>query len=86
MCWAVAIGHEGAPMRDYYINIFYSIDEKRYIAEFPDLPDCSAVADDPEEAVREAMINKKLWIASALADDITIPPPIFRPQKPLFIE
>ena len=73
-------------MYEYYINVFYSTDNKKYIAEFPDLPDCSAVADDPEEAVREAIITKKLWIASALADDITIPPPLFRPKHPLFVE
>lgn len=34
-------------MRDYHINIFYSDDDERYIADIPDLEACSAFGDTP---------------------------------------
>jgi hypothetical protein len=34
-------------MADYHINIFYSTDDKGYIADIPDLQSCSAPSASP---------------------------------------
>lgn len=46
-------------MKDYHINIFYSEEDKGYIADIPDLEACSAFGETPEEALREVEIAKK---------------------------
>ena len=40
-------------MKDYHINIFYSEEDRGYIADIPDLKACSAFGRTPEEALRE---------------------------------
>ena len=37
-------------MRDYHINIFYSEDDEGYIADIPDLEECSAFGETPDDA------------------------------------
>lgn len=49
-------------MRDYHINIFYSEDNECYIADIPDLETCSALGDTPDEALREVLKAKQLWL------------------------
>jgi predicted RNase H-like HicB family nuclease len=66
-------------MKDYHINLFYSEEDEGWIADIPDLNCCSAFGDSPEEALREVLIAKKLWIESALADGRPVPEPHFRP-------
>lgn len=66
-------------MRDYHINIFYSEDDERYIADIPDLEACSAFGDTPDEALREVQKAKKLWLETARAKSKPIPPPKYRP-------
>ncbi len=68
-------------MSDYYINVNYSAEKKTFIADLPDLPECRATAATPEEAVREALVNKKLWLAAAKGDGIPIPQPVYKPQQ-----
>ena len=34
-------------MKDYHINIFYSYDDEGYIADVPDLKNCSAFGTTP---------------------------------------
>ena len=34
-------------MKDYHINIFYSEEDKGYIADIPDLKNCSAFGHTP---------------------------------------
>jgi predicted RNase H-like HicB family nuclease len=38
-------------MRDYHINIFYSEEDKGYIADIPDLEACSAFGKTAVEAL-----------------------------------
>ena len=64
---------------DCHINIFYSDDDKGYIADIPDLPGCSAFGNTPEEAVKELTLVKIAWIETAKAENIDIPEPRYRP-------
>ena len=47
-------------MRDYHISIFYSEDDEGYIADIPDLTECSAFGETPDEALKEVQKAKKL--------------------------
>ncbi len=66
-------------MSDYHINIFYSEEDQGYIADIPDLQACSAFGETPEEALREALQAKKLWLEAAKAEGKPIPSPRYRP-------
>jgi predicted RNase H-like HicB family nuclease len=66
-------------MSDYHINIFYSEEDEAYIADVPDLKYCSAHGDTPEEALREVLIAKSEWLASARENEREIPQPRYRP-------
>ena len=66
-------------MKDYHINIFYSDEDECYIADIPDLKFCSACGDTPEEALREALTAKAVWLAAAKAKRKPIPKPKYRP-------
>jgi predicted RNase H-like HicB family nuclease len=66
-------------MKEYHINVFYSEEDTGWIADIPDLTYCSAFGDTPEEALREVLVAKKLWLESAIADGHPIPKPAFRP-------
>ena len=66
-------------MKDYHINIFYSQEDGEYIADIPDLKYCSASGSTPEEALREVLVARDLWIESAQHNDKPIPEPRYRP-------
>ena len=66
-------------MRDYHINIFYSEEDEGYIADIPDLSECSAFGETPDEALHEVQKAKKLWLEAALAEGKAVPPPQYRP-------
>ncbi|MFN8419186.1 MAG: type II toxin-antitoxin system HicB family antitoxin [Anaerolineae bacterium] len=66
-------------MKDYHINVFYSDEDKAYIADIPDLKFCSAHGETPEEAVREVMIAKAAWLEVAREEGLPIPKPRYRP-------
>jgi predicted RNase H-like HicB family nuclease len=66
-------------MRDYHINIFYSEEDEGYIADIPDLEACSAFGENPEDALREALHAKKLWLEAAREEGKPVPPPKYRP-------
>ncbi|NUM54489.1 MAG: type II toxin-antitoxin system HicB family antitoxin [Candidatus Hydrogenedentes bacterium] len=55
-------------MCDYPITIFPSVEDEGWIAEIPDLPGCSAFGESPEEALREVLAAKRLWIETKDAD------------------
>ena len=52
-------------MKDYHVNIFYSEEDNCYIADIPDLPNCSAFGETPDKALKEVQIAKDLWIKTA---------------------
>jgi len=66
-------------MKDYYISIFYSEEDKAYVADIPDLTYCSAVGETPEQALQEVLQAKEAWIASAKASKKPIPSARFKP-------
>ena len=66
-------------MKDYHINIFYSADDDGYIADVPDLAECSAFGTTPSEALAEVEIAKSAWLESARESGKPIPPPRYRP-------
>ena len=66
-------------MTDYHINVFYSEEERCYVADIPDLRFCSACGPTPEEAVREVLIAKRAWLKVAKDRGKPIPQPKYRP-------
>ena len=65
-------------MKDYHINIFYSDEDEGYIADIPDLKHCSAFGQTQEEALKEVLEAKKIWIESFEKKD-NLPIPHFMP-------
>ena len=61
------------------INIFSSEEDQGYIADIPDLQACSAFEETPEEALREVLKAKKLWLDAAQAEGKPVPSPRYRP-------
>jgi predicted RNase H-like HicB family nuclease len=66
-------------MKDYHIDVFYSEDDEGYIADIPDLPQCSAFGTTPEEALREVLQAKQAWLEAARASGKPVPEPRYRP-------
>jgi predicted RNase H-like HicB family nuclease len=66
-------------MRDYHINIFFSDEDERYIADIPDLLFCSAYGKTPLEALKEVEKAKKAWLIAAKKEGKKIPEPQYRP-------
>ena len=64
----------------YHINIFYSNEDDGYIADIPDLKNCSAFGNTPQEALNQVLIAQKLWIEEAQASNIEVPMPKYRPM------
>ena len=67
-------------MKDFHINIFYSDDDDGYIADIPDLKNCSAFGTTPNEALQEVLIAQKIWIEEAKSSNLPIPNPQYRPM------
>lgn len=67
-------------MRDYHINVFFSAEDKGYIADIPDLKYCSAWGKTPVQALKQVLVAKAAWIASAKADHRRVPRPRYRPM------
>jgi predicted RNase H-like HicB family nuclease len=59
----------------YPIKVFYSDEDKGFIAIIPDLPGCSAFGETEEEALREVKIAQELWIKTARKEGSKIPRP-----------
>ena len=66
-------------MKDYHINIFYSEEDRGYIADIPDLEACSAFGSSAEVALREVQVAKEAWIEAARAEGKPIPTPKYKP-------
>lgn len=63
----------------YHINVFYSEEDKCFIADIPDLKYCSAHGSTPEEALHEVLIAQELWLESMRAARRRVPEPRYRP-------
>ncbi|HEV7672505.1 MAG TPA: type II toxin-antitoxin system HicB family antitoxin [Thermoanaerobaculia bacterium] len=66
-------------MKDYHINIFFSEEDRGYIADIPDLKACSAFGDSPAEALAEVEVAKAAWLAAARTEGKPVPESRYRP-------
>lgn len=66
-------------MSDYHINIFFSEEDRGYIADIPDLEYCSAFGTTPEAALAALGEAKSAWLEAARVAGKPIPPPRYRP-------
>lgn len=60
----------------YMIRIFWSDEDKCYVAEVPELKGCSGIGNTAEEALREAVKSIQGWLKVAKQEKIAIPKPI----------
>ncbi len=63
----------------YHINVFFSVEDKAFIADIPDLKFCSAHGQTPDEAVRQVMVAQRAWLKTAKKYGKRIPKPRYRP-------
>lgn len=70
------------PSDNYPIVVFWSPEDDEWIADVPDLQHCSASGATPEEAIREALIGRALWLEVAREDDLELPDPLRSPFLP----
>jgi predicted RNase H-like HicB family nuclease len=59
----------------YPIAVAWSEEDRVWVADVPDLTYCTAHGDTPEEAVREAVIARTVWLRTAREEGITLPEP-----------
>ena len=59
----------------YPIKVFYSEEDRGFIAVVPDLPGCSAFGETEEEAIRQVKTAQELWIKTAGKEGRKIPEP-----------
>jgi predicted RNase H-like HicB family nuclease len=52
-------------MEDYPINIFYSDVDKGYIEDIPDQDACSAFGKTSTDVLKQAQLDKKVWLEAA---------------------
>ena len=59
----------------YPIVVAWSEEDRAWVADVPDLKYCTAHGDTPEEAVREVVIARGLWLRAAREEGILLPEP-----------
>lgn len=63
----------------YTINVFWSDEDRAWVADVPDLDFCSAVGNTPHEATSEVELAIDAWLDAARSSGRSIPPPSARP-------
>lgn len=69
---------------NYPIVVFWSDADECWIADVSDLEFCTAHGDTAEEAVREALVARELWLAAARDHGHRLPDPAASPHLPWF--
>lgn len=59
----------------YPIKVFYSEEDKGFIAVAPDLPGCSAFGETEGEAIQQLKTAEELWLKTAKKERRKIPKP-----------
>ena len=59
----------------YRMELVKDPDEGGFVVSFPDLPGCITCCETEEEAVKNALDAKKVWLEAALEDGLAIPAP-----------
>lgn len=62
-------------MTDYRIALAWSHQDKAHIADIPDLQGCTADGATPEDAPREVLVVRALWLDVAREDGRPLPAP-----------
>lgn len=62
-------------MLKYEVIIYWSDEDRAFIAEVPELPGCLADGPTPEKALKNAEVVAKEWIETAEELGRPIPPP-----------
>ncbi len=62
-------------MYRYEVIIYWSAEDRAFIAEVPELPGCTAHGSSPNEALAEAQEAMSLWIATAREFGDPVPEP-----------
>ncbi|MBI4412255.1 MAG: Arc family DNA-binding protein [Deltaproteobacteria bacterium] len=60
----------------YIIRVFWSEEDRCYVAEVPELRGCSGLGPTPEQALREARRSIQNWMRVAKKEKLPIPEPI----------
>lgn len=60
---------------NYPVKIYFDDDDEIFVAEFPDLPGCSAYGDSVDEAYQAAQTAKQGWLDLAVEQGLPIPKP-----------
>ena len=63
----------------YHINVFWSDEDRCWIADVPDLKTCAAHGDSPEGAVAEVLVAMEGWLDVARQQGAPIPEPRYEP-------
>jgi predicted RNase H-like HicB family nuclease len=59
----------------YPINVFWSDEDRAWVADVPDLAYCSATGDTPHQAVSEVEVAIEVWLEAACSSGRPIPSP-----------
>jgi predicted RNase H-like HicB family nuclease len=59
----------------YPIKVFYSKEDKGFIAVVPDLAGCSAFGETEKEAIEQVKIAQELWVKTAKKEGRKVPQP-----------
>lgn len=62
--------------RPYELKVFWSEEDKEWIATAPELPGCTASGGTPEKALKELETAMELWLRSRRESGWLIPKPI----------
>ena len=65
----------------YHINLFYSAEDEGWIAAIPDLQNCNAFGETPEEALREVLVAMEGWLEVWMQQHEAPPPARYRPHS-----
>lgn len=65
--------------RRHHIKVFYSAEDRFYVADVSDLKNCFARGAPPEEALTEALLTPSSLVESARAGCEAVPCPAYRP-------
>lgn len=60
----------------YVVNVYYSEEDKVYVAEVPELPGCASHGSSYETAIRNAQDAIETWIEGAKESGYKIPIPV----------
>lgn len=67
-------------MKNYSYNVFWNEDDKGYIATCLEIPEQSAFAETPEEALAELKVALQSAIEICEAEGLPVPEPRLQPE------